>query len=51
MKADVLAHFPFPWLTCLALLLFFLVFLGVLAWVFRPARKRVYMEMERLIHE
>lgn len=42
MKAEVLSHFPMIWLSCLALLLFFSTFAGILFWVSQPKIKSIY---------
>ncbi len=48
MMREVLSHFHLPGMTCLALLLFFGVFSGMLFWVFRKQRKPFYEYMENL---
>lgn len=48
MKAQALLNFPMPWLTCIALVLFFSVFVGMLLWVLKPGNKAMYAELEKL---
>ncbi|MEW6057617.1 MAG: cbb3-type cytochrome c oxidase subunit 3 [Bdellovibrionota bacterium] len=48
MKAQVLANFSMPWLTCIGLLIFFAVFCGALAWVFRKSGEPVYAKLSVL---
>lgn len=45
MKAEALSKFPHIWLTCLGLLLFFGVFMGALAWVFRRGSVDFYAKL------
>ena len=42
MKTLVLANFHLLPLTCVALVLFFTVFTGMLVWVFRKSSKELY---------
>jgi len=42
MLSQVASKFPMIWLTCIGLLIFLGVFLGVLAWVFRKGSEEVY---------
>ncbi len=45
MLSQVASKFPMIWLTCLGLLLFFGVFLGVLFWIFRRGSTEHYQQM------
>ena len=42
MLAQVASQFPMIWLSCVALLIFLGVFLGVLAWVHRKGSSELY---------
>ena len=42
MLSEVLSKFPMIWLTCVGLLIFLAVFLGVLAWVYRRGSDEEY---------
>ena len=42
MLSQVASRFPMIWLTCVGLLIFLTVFLGVVAWVFRKGSGEVY---------
>lgn len=48
MNAQVLSHFPMPWLTCIALLLFFSVFMAAFARTFAKSNSELYRRIERL---
>lgn len=48
MRAEVASQFPYIWLTCLALLLFFCVFVGVLLHTQRIKMKNLFAKVERL---
>lgn len=48
MMSQVLSHFHLPWLTCIALLIFFTFFVSMLFWVFRKNGKPVYQYIENL---
>ena len=48
MKSLALKDFPFTELTAGALILFFIVFVGVIAWVHRPGSRRTYNQIEKL---
>ncbi len=48
MKSEALQHFQYIGLTCLGLLLFFIVFVGALLWVFRPRTKELYSYTEKI---
>ena len=48
MKQDLLTHFPWPWLPSLALLIFFVFFLGLLFRVFSKREKPILAAAERL---
>jgi cbb3-type cytochrome oxidase subunit 3 len=45
MISQFLSHFPWPWLTCVGLLLFMGVFVGALFWVYRAEAAGVYSEL------
>ncbi len=45
MLSQVASQFPMIWLTCLALLIFLGVFLGVVAWVFRRGSTELYQHL------
>jgi cbb3-type cytochrome oxidase subunit 3 len=47
MKSLVLKDFPFTELTAAALILFFIIFIGVVAWVFRPGSTGTYHQIEK----
>ena len=47
MKKIALENFPFTSLTAAALLLFFVVFVGVVLWVYRPGSRRTYNHIEK----
>lgn len=47
MIQRVLLHYRLPALTCIGLLLFMSVFIGVLAWVFRKGSQEVYAGLEQ----
>jgi cbb3-type cytochrome oxidase subunit 3 len=48
MKSEALATFHHIGLTCLGLVLFFVVFVGALFWVFRPRTKELYSYTEKI---
>lgn len=48
MKNDVLAHFPYLWLTCSALILFCVLFIAAVIWVYRKSSKNFYTYMESI---
>lgn len=48
MMREVLSNFHLPWLSCLALLIFFSLFISMLLWVFRKDGKAVYQYIENL---
>lgn len=48
MNAQVLSHFPMPWLTCIALLLFVTVFAAIVFRTMRPANTALFHKMENL---
>ena len=48
MKGEVLAHFQFTGLTCMALVLFFILFVGAIAWVYRSGSTHYYDRAEQL---
>ena len=45
MLSKVASQFPMIWLTCIGLLIFFSVFLGILAWVFRKGSQNFYQSL------
>ncbi len=45
MLSQVASKFPMIWLTCLGLLIFLGVFLGVVAWVFRRGSTELYQQL------
>jgi cbb3-type cytochrome oxidase subunit 3 len=45
MLSKVASQFPLIWLTCIGLLIFMSVFLGVLAWVFRKGSHEFYQAL------
>ncbi len=52
MKAETLAHFPMTWLTCVALVIFFVVFATMVMRAFKKSNVELYRRMERLpLHE
>lgn len=48
MKTQVLAHFPMTWMTSLALLIFFCVFVSVVYRVFSKSNREIYKKMKYL---
>ena len=48
MNAQVLAHFPMTWLSCIALLLFFTVFVTMFARVFMASNTELYQRIGQL---
>lgn len=48
MISQALAHFPYPFLSCIGLLLFLAVFIGSLFWTFRKNGPEFYRMMENL---
>jgi hypothetical protein len=48
MRAEVASQFPYIWLTCFALLLFFSVFIGVLIQTQRSKKNNGFTQIERL---
>lgn len=48
MKAEVLAHFQYVGLTCLAMVFFLSVFLGSIWWILRKESRMVYEALEVL---
>ncbi len=51
MIKEALKSFPMIWLTCVGLLIFFAVFLGVLSWVLRKGSKSIYQKTENIPFE
>lgn len=51
MIQRVLSHYHLAGLSCVGLVLFFLVFLGALAWVLRPGSIAIYKNLESLPFE
>ena len=45
MLSQVASQFQMIWLTCIGLLIFFSVFLGVVAWAFRKGSGELYQEI------
>ncbi len=48
MNAQALSHFPMPWLTCIAMLIFVTVFLTMFFRTFLKSNVELYRKMERL---
>ena len=48
MNAQALSHFPMIWMTCIALVIFFTVFVAMFARVFMKSNTALYQRMERL---
>lgn len=48
MKQEILIHFPWPWLSTLALMIFFTFFIGLVARLTMKSRRRVFALAERL---
>ena len=48
MNAQALAHFPMPWLTCIALMLFFTVFVVIFVRAYLPSNAALHRRMESL---
>lgn len=48
MIQESLKNFPFIWLTCIALLLFLGLFLGMLLWIFRKDSTAFYQKIQTL---
>lgn len=48
MKSLALKDFPFTELTAAALLLFFIVFVGVVLWAHRPGSREIYQHIDKL---
>ncbi|MFO1519830.1 MAG: cbb3-type cytochrome c oxidase subunit 3 [bacterium] len=48
MIKDALSHFHLPFLTCIALLIFFTFFAGMLVWIFRRGSGNFYQRIEQL---
>lgn len=42
MNAQVLSHFPMPWLTCIALVLFLSVFISAVVRTFARSKGELY---------
>jgi cbb3-type cytochrome oxidase subunit 3 len=42
MMQRVLSHYHLPWLACIGLLIFFVVFLGVTFWAWRQGSRGLY---------
>lgn len=45
MLSEIASKFPMIWLSCVALLMFFGLFLAILAWVYRKGSNEVYGHM------
>lgn len=48
MKQEILVRFPWPWLTAVALIIFFVFFLGLLIRVSLKSRRSVFAAAELL---
>ena len=48
MKSLVLSQWNFPLLPTMALMIFFLLFVGVIWWVNRNENKEIYKKLEQL---
>ncbi len=48
MIKEVLSHFHLPILTCIALLIFFTLFCGMLFWISRKPNRKLYKTMQQL---
>ncbi len=48
MKAEILSQFPMPWLTCIALLIFFSVFCAMFVRTFLKSNKDTYKKLQSL---
>lgn len=48
MKSEVLVHFPYMSLVVAGQVIFFLVFVGALAWIFRKGARQFYQELAKL---
>jgi hypothetical protein len=48
LAVEVLSHFHLPVLSCLGLLLFFGVFVGMLFWIFRKGSDEFYQALSDL---
>lgn len=42
MLSQIASQFPMIWLSCMALLMFFGLYLGILAWVHRKGSSEIY---------
>jgi hypothetical protein len=42
MLSQIASQFPMIWLSCIALLMFFGLYLGILAWVHRKGSTEIY---------
>jgi cbb3-type cytochrome oxidase subunit 3 len=47
MLSEIASRFPMIWLSCIALLMFFGLFLAILAWVYRKGSTEVYGHMAK----
>ncbi|MEH0861271.1 MULTISPECIES: cbb3-type cytochrome oxidase subunit 3 [Halobacteriovorax] len=45
MKTEAMQNMPWEWMPTLALLIFFTIFVAVLAWSHRPGSKKLYEEV------
>jgi cbb3-type cytochrome oxidase subunit 3 len=48
MIRGALQHFPHPWLMVVGLMLFLLVFVGVIVWVFHPRARALHAYLQAL---
>lgn len=48
MKQEILTRFPWPWLPSLALLIFFIFFVGLVARLMLKSRKPILVRASRL---
>jgi cbb3-type cytochrome oxidase subunit 3 len=48
MIQRVLAHYHLPFLSCVGLMLFLLVFTGSVIWVFRRGSKEIYAQAQNI---
>lgn len=48
MKAQVLAHFPMTWMTCIALVIFFTSFVSIFVRAYAKSNSDLYKKMGHL---
>ena len=51
MKQEVLANFPYTWLTVVGFFLFLSVFIGMIIWVFKKDSKKHFDNCSRIPFE